>query len=161
MQRIEHSVVVEAPPKRVWAFVSDVGRCPEWVTFADEMRHVDDGEPGEGFRYVEYGGFGPMKGESEWQVVEFDPPRRQVHVGDMGAVAAELTIAVESEGEGTRWTQVVEFEALPRLGPVGWLLERLVVRRPMARGLARTMRAGTELVEREERAAAGDAPASA
>ena len=151
MPRVESSVVVEAPPERVWAFVSDVGRCPEWVTFADEMRHVDEGDPGEGFRYVEYGGLGPIRSESEWAIVEFDPPRRQVHVGDMGIMKPELTITVEPEGEGTRWTQTVAFEALPRLRPVGWLLERLVIRRGMARGLERTMEVGRALVEREER----------
>jgi carbon monoxide dehydrogenase subunit G len=152
MPRVESSVVVEAPPERVWAFVSDVSRCPEWVTFADEMGHIDAGDPGEGFRYVEYGGLGPIRSESDWEIVEFDPPRRQVHVGDMGIMQPELTITVEPEGEGTRWTQTVEFEALPRLRPVGWLLERLVIRRRMARGLERTMTAGKELVEREHRA---------
>ena len=64
-------------------------------------------------------------------------------------------------GEGTRWTQVVEFEVLPRLRPFGRLLERLVVRRRMARGLERTMAAGTALLEREARAASGGPAAPA
>ena len=89
MPRIERSVAVEAPSERVWAFVSDVRRCPEWVTFADGMGHVDEGDPGEGFRYVEYGGVGPLRSASEWVSVEFDPPRRQVHVGDVGIMRSD------------------------------------------------------------------------
>ena len=68
MPRIERSVAVEAPAERVWAFVSDVRRCPEWVTFADGMGHVDEGDPGEGFRYVEYGGVGPLRSANEWVI---------------------------------------------------------------------------------------------
>lgn len=151
MSRIEESVHVEAPPERVRAFVSDVRRCPEWVAFTDEMGRVDGGDLREGFRYTEYGSVGPLRSESEWRIVEFDPPRRQVHVGDMGIIEGELTITVEPEGEGTRWTQTVDLEVLPRLRPIGRLLDRLVIRRQMARGLARTMAAGKGLVEREER----------
>jgi carbon monoxide dehydrogenase subunit G len=142
VSRTERSVHVEAPPERVWAFVSDVRRCPEWVAFTDGMGHVDDGDPGVGFRYTEYGSVGPLRSESEWRIVEFDPPRRQVHVGDMGIVDGEPTIAVEPEDGGTRWTRTVELEVLPRLRPVERLLDRLVLRRRMARGLERTMAAG-------------------
>lgn len=139
----------------MWAFVGDANRYHEWVAFTDETGHVDEGDPREGFRYTEYGGVGQTRSESEWRIVEFDPPRRQVHVGDVGIADGELTVTVEPDGggDGTRWTQRIGVEALHRLRPVGRLLEQLVVRRQRARGLERTMVAGKELVEREYRAA--------
>lgn len=161
MTRVEHTVTFDASPETVWAFVSDVRRCPEWVTFADEMHHVDEGNAREGYRYVEYGGVGPMRSESEWEIVEFDPPHRQVHVGDLGIMEPTLTITVEPEGKGTRWTQAVEFEALPRLRLLGRLLERLFIRRQMDRGLGRTMAEGKRLVERETTAATDETAAAA
>lgn len=61
---------------------------------------------------VEYGGFGPMKLENEWRIAEYDPPRRQMHVGEYGLLESELTITVDPEESGTRWTQTADFETL-------------------------------------------------
>jgi carbon monoxide dehydrogenase subunit G len=162
MPTVSHSVTVDAAPETVWAFVSDVERLPEWVAFTDEVRHHDEGAVREGFEYVEYGGIGPLRSESEWEVVACDPPNRQVHVGDLGAMQATLTIDVEPTdgdgdrdrdggGGGSRWTQTVEFETLPRFRPLGRLLEGLFLRRAMDRQLARTMAAGRVRVDRYAR----------
>ncbi|MFC7225886.1 SRPBCC family protein [Salinirubellus salinus] len=154
MPTVSHSVTVDAAPETVWAFVSDVERLPEWVAFTDEVRHHDEGTVREGFEYAEYGGVGPLRGESEWEVVACESPTRQVHAGDLGAMQATLTIDIEptdGEGDGSRWTQTVEFETFSRFRPLGRLLEVLYLRRAMDRQLARTMAAGRVRVDRYAR----------
>lgn len=159
MPTVSHSVTVDAAPETVWTFVSDMERIPEWVVFTDEMRHYDEGEMREGFEYVEYGGIGPIRGESEWVVVECDPPNRQVHVGDLGVTEPRLTIDVEPTADGgSRWTQTVEFEMFPRLRPLGRLVETLYARRAMDRQLRRTMETGRVQVDRYARAGGESAP---
>jgi carbon monoxide dehydrogenase subunit G len=157
MPTVSHAVTVDATPETVWAFVSDMERIPSWVSFTDEMRRYDEGPVREGFAYVEYGGVGPMRGESEWEVVECDPPHGQVHVGDLGVTEPRLTIDIETAGDGlTRWTQTVEFEALPQFRPLGRLLEVLVLRRLLDRDLQRTIETGRVQVERYARTAGTD-----
>ena len=156
MPTVSHAVTVDAPPETVWAFVSDMERIPKWVASTDEMRRYDEGEVREGFEYVEYGSIGPLRGESEWEVVECDPPRRQVHVGDLGVAEPRLTIDIEpTDDGGTRWTQTVEFETFPQLRPLGRLVDALFARRVMDRQLRRTMEAGRVQVDRYTRT--GDA----
>lgn len=90
-----------------------------------------------------------MRSESEWRIVEFEPPRRQVHVGDLGVMAPELAMTVEAANGGTRFTQTIELRALPAVRPVGWLLETLVIERAMRSGLRATQRNLKRLVESE------------
>lgn len=152
MPRVEETVTIAASPERVWEFVDDVHRVPEWVAFTDEMISVDGDPPGVGTVYRERGGVGPIRSVSEWRIVEHEPPRRQVHVGDLGIMKPRLTIAVEPEGEHARLRQTVEFEALPALRPLGALLERLVIRRQMAKGLRETIGNAKRLIEAEAQA---------
>jgi len=44
---------------------------------------------------------------------------------------ATLTIELRPADSGTHYTQRMEFTFLPRFRPLGWLLERLVIRRKM------------------------------
>ena len=147
---IEESVKLEAAPETVWDVLNDFDRMTDWVAFADELTHLSAGPVGVGTVYRETGGIGPARTESEWRIVEFDPPRRQVHVGDLGIMTPELTMEVEPVDGGTRFTQSIEFRALPSMRPVGWLLETLVIRRAMRSGLQDTQRDFKRLVEAED-----------
>ena len=129
---------IAAPPEAVWAAVNDFDRMTEWVSFADELTYLSDGPVGEGTVYRETGGGGPMGGESEWEITVFERPDRQVHVGDLGVMELELTMTFEETNSGTRFGQTIEALAFPRVRPLGWLLERLVVSRVMRSGLRET-----------------------
>ncbi len=62
--------------------MSDPSRYPDFVDATEGMVDVGSGESGVGYLYKEYGGIKPFLGESEWRVTEFEPTRRQAHVGD-------------------------------------------------------------------------------
>lgn len=149
---VEATTTIEAPPERVWAFVSDPSRYPEWSVVTEEMTELDRGAVSEGFQYSEIGGLGPMTGESEWTVTEFDPPRRQVHEGDDGTVTTMLTIELEpiEDGGSTRLDQRIEL-GFPR----GYrLLARLVgvlfLRRMATSALEGTVQNAKRIIETEQ-----------
>lgn len=149
MARITESIDIDVPRDALWAFVNDFDRMTDWVTFADELRYRSDGAVGEGTVYREYGGVGPMASESEWEITVFEPPARQVHVGDLGIMTPELTMTFEERDGGTRFTQELTFRALPAVRPLGWLLEQVFIERTMRSGLRDTQQNLKELAETE------------
>jgi hypothetical protein len=147
MACVRDSVFVEAPLRDVWALVSDVERCPEWIHFVTVTTPVTDGPTREGTVYKEWSQVGPFKSESEWRVTEFEPFRRQTHVGRMPEGVATLRIRLEPEGDGTRWHHEMEIRVLPNVRPLGWLLERLVVRRKMQADFRRMLETAKDILE--------------
>lgn len=153
---VDATTTIEAPPETVWAFVSDPEGYPEWSVVTERMTHVDDGPVREGTEYSEIGGLGPMTGESEWIVTEFDPPRRQVHEGDDGTVRTVLTIEIDpvAGGESTRLHQTIElvfprgFRVIARL--LGWLF----LSRMATTALEKTVQNAKRMVESERSAIA-------
>ncbi|MFC6733509.1 MULTISPECIES: SRPBCC family protein [unclassified Haladaptatus] len=140
MARVEASTTVQAPPAYVWEVYSDVDRYAELsAAFTDRVTYVSDGPVGKGTIYREYGGVGPIKDESEWVITAFDRPTRQVHEGDLGVMQPVLTATFEPVGDATRVHQSIEYEFLPRIRPVGRIVEALFVNRSMKRGLADTL----------------------
>jgi uncharacterized membrane protein len=49
---VRESVIIDAPPSRVWAVVAeDVKNAPKWTTNLDRVEKLDGGPPGKGTRY--------------------------------------------------------------------------------------------------------------
>ena len=136
--RIERTTRIETDRQTLWALINDFDRMTEWVSFADELTYLSDGEIAEGTVYREVGGVGPISGESEWKIVEFEPPSLQVHRGDLGIMRPELTMTLATDDGGTAFTQTLTVRALPRVRPVGWLLEKLVIERSLRSGIRET-----------------------
>lgn len=94
-----HTVVLAAPPDRVWATIADVEHTPEWVP---DIRTVErlpdrDGRPSykEGF-----GGF-----EATTVITVSEPPRRMVkEILPSGPFYGSWTWELAPEGAGTRLT---------------------------------------------------------
>jgi carbon monoxide dehydrogenase subunit G len=149
MPRVQDSILVGAPPSEVWDFISDIERYPEWIYFVREATPMSEGPVGEGTKYKERAKPGPFESVSEWQITEFEPPRHQTHIGRMPEMEATLRIRLEPEGEGTRWYHEMDFRMLPKIRPVGWVLERLVVRRKMQADFRRILTTAKGFLERE------------
>lgn len=126
---------------------------PRGVAIVEEATLVKGPEIEEGAEYEEGSPLGPFDSKSHWRVTEFDPPRRQVHVDHLPFGPVELTIETRPDGDGgTILDHTVELTAFPRVRPLGWLLERVVLVRTFASDMEESLAAFAELV-REEQAA--------
>ena len=121
MKRLLASAVVNASPERVWELYADVAGTTDWVPFVEEVLYVR-GPAGVGQSYRERTRLMGMSDVSEWLVVEWEAPRRQVHRSHNKLMDMDLVIELEAVGDRTR----VQQQALLRSrmpGPMGRLHE--------------------------------------
>jgi carbon monoxide dehydrogenase subunit G len=139
MPTVSSSIEIAVPEEPVWDLVSDPRRYPEWVVVTDRMLDVPSDGLRQGATYREYAGLKPFKSESEWLVTAFEPHRRQVHLGDDGAVEVELTIEIEPTDGGTRLTQTLEVRPRGMLGALMNVMWPLVMKRRLQRANDQTV----------------------
>jgi carbon monoxide dehydrogenase subunit G len=138
---------IDAPPQVVWDLVCDLERGPEYVDVMIKLVSASDDPIKVGTVYRELSQIGPSTSETEWTITELDPPEHLVHVTRSFSFGATLTGDLEPQGEGTKLTYNVDYQLLPGLRPVGWLLERLFVRRMMDKDFTQTVANLKSLVE--------------
>jgi carbon monoxide dehydrogenase subunit G len=142
------SAFVPAPPERVWELLCDTGRYAEWVAGTDAVTRTD-GPAREGSTYDEVNPIlGPWKAKTSWRVTEFEPPRRQIHIGEGLPLASEFAVVMEAEHEadGTRVT--LTLHGKPALGPIGSAFAALMGGQ-VDRDNRRSVEAFAELARRE------------
>ena len=125
----EASITLAASPEKVWAVLNDIARTPEWVTGLTAAEMATEGTVGAGSAYRDYNRLGPFRQVTLWRILVFEPLRRQVHVSESAALPSTMTLALAPAGTGTRLTMSVEYRLLPQLGPIGRLLERVLMNR--------------------------------
>ena len=118
MGHLTRSTVVACPPDRVYAVLADVERLPEFSDMTVAVR----GGPGRpvrvGDRFEQVVALVGQELDSEWHVVELEPPSLLRFEGSAaGGVRATLIERLSAEGEGTRVELDVDYE-LP-LGVLG------------------------------------------
>ena len=149
MPVVTASIDIAVPPEVVFDFVADAPRIPEYVRFVYDVFEVR-GEPiGVGTVIREHTKPGPIKTITEWTIAEFDRPHRQVWEGHQGDMVMTLTKTIEPRDVGSRYTQVMDYRYLPKLRPLGWLLEKLVVTRAMEKEFALITQGIKRIVEHE------------
>lgn len=133
-QRVESSIEIGAPIDQVWDVVTDPVVFPEAIDWVFEAWTEDDGPVGEGTVYFERAKPGLRADTYRWEVTAFDPPRRMVHTHESSELDAELVLVLEPLGDDrTRYTQVMHFRSFPSFRPLGYLLERTLMKRGMQR----------------------------
>lgn len=106
--KFEKSIVVNAPPDKVFAYVSDLTNTTEWGTFTTAIRQTSQGPIGVGSTFEADGKqFG--KHTDTAVVTEYVPGKKVAFEtkGDTGHV--RNWFALEEEGGGTRLSKVLEF----------------------------------------------------
>lgn len=151
MQRVEETIRIAAPPFAAWRLLEEPRRYPEWIHFVREVTRLSEGPVAKGTTYTERAKPGPKESLYEWTVTEWDPPRRQVHEHAGDEMEITLTIELQEAAGGTSWRHVIDYRALPKLRPVGWVLERTVMKAKMRRDLRRIVSNAKKLVEAEAR----------
>jgi ribosome-associated toxin RatA of RatAB toxin-antitoxin module len=120
-----------AAPRDVWKLLSDLERYPEWAPWARTVEHAG-GPAALGVGYETAAG--------EWRIVEFDPPRRQVHRAESVRLtrACDRVFELRSDGADGTWLELV-VRYRPALGLLGAAADRALLRRAEARRLPRAL----------------------
>lgn len=131
-QEISSSIEIGATVDEVWAVTTDLDRMVEAIDWVYEADWEGDGDVGVGSVYVERAKPGLREGTYRWEVTAHDPPNRAVHSHRSGEIAADLEVRLEAvDDDTTRYTQTLRFRALPAFRPLGYVLERTVMKRGM------------------------------
>lgn len=122
VRAISAETTIRAPATAVWDLYADVPGSAGWVPFVEQVLWVR-GEPGIGQRYRERTRLLGLRDEGEWEIVEWDPPRRQVQRSTDKGIDSHLVIEVEPLGSGrSRVRQSVRLRSrLPP--PIAWYHE--------------------------------------
>jgi hypothetical protein len=122
---------IAAAPRDVWTLLSTIERYPEWCPWA---RTVECAERVAGL------GVAYEAGDALWRIVEYDPPRRQVHRAEGARLVRSLDRVFElrSDGADGTWVELVA-RSRPGLGWLGHAFERVIFRRAEARRLPRAL----------------------
>ncbi len=119
---------IAAAPREVWKLLSAIERYPDWCPWARTVARTDLRPVGLGVAYE--------TGIGRWRIVEYDPPRRQVHRAEHVRLARSFDriYEVRSDGGDGSWLELaVRYH--PGLGWLGDAVDRAVIRRAEARRL--------------------------
>jgi uncharacterized protein YndB with AHSA1/START domain len=147
------SAVIGAPPTEVWELVCDTSRYAEWVAGGTVAVRRTDGPAREGSTYDEVTPIaGPLRTKTRWTVIEFEPPRRQVHRSEDVPFASEFLVITEVEpsGDGSEVTSTLR--AQPSLGVLGASILRILMKSRTRKDNERTVRKLAELATAKRRA---------
>jgi len=102
------SIIIGRPPAEVFAFCSDLRRELEWNPDARSIEKLTDGPVGLGTRYRARWA---RTGETQVEVVRFEPPHRWETTTESLGMAIRVTGMVEADPAGARYTVRLELRA--------------------------------------------------
>lgn len=154
-QTVESSIEINAPIDMAWEVLNDPGTYEEAIDWVYEARVEGGGPLQEGSVYVERAKPGIKEGTYRWEVTSSEPPKRTVHAHQGGEMDAELEILFDPlDEERTRLTEIMRFRALPAFRPLGFLLERTVMKRKMQQDFDEMILPGFKRIAEERHASA-------
>ncbi|MBZ0293024.1 MAG: SRPBCC family protein [Anaerolineae bacterium] len=139
MGHVEKSSIIHAPVAVVWDTLNDIAHTPEWVVGLENSEITTEGPYGLGTIYIDYNRLGPFLQETPWHVTAFEPMTFQVHESKSATLPTSLTLSLMPVAEATRLTMTFDYHLLPVLGPVGRLLERLLMNRLIGQVVTQNM----------------------
>ncbi len=103
MARLEREIVIAAPPERVFAYLAQPERTPEWSPNVVSVRRTNDGPIGVGATTETVVKAIGTTQKARGRCTVFDPPRRVVIESqtNLGATTVNETTLL-AEGDGTR-----------------------------------------------------------
>lgn len=133
MTSLRHEVYAACPPERVWALLSDL----------EAVQHYNPGVRRAAIEGTQRAGVGARrscelvpKGRVVERVTHWDENRAlglEVAESDWPIHFMRWVTYVEPSGDGTRIFQSLEYEV--KFGPLGWLLDHLVMRSKLSHAL--------------------------
>lgn len=150
MRSVSASIEINSAVEPIWRLMSEPERYPEFVTATHRLLDASDAMVRAGSTYREYGGVPPFIGESDWEVIEFEPMTHQRHVGDDGKMRMHLDIDCESiDAQASRLTLRLGLEPRWFLALPNAILWPLMMRRRAQKVLDDTVANTKRIVEAE------------
>ncbi len=127
------SETVDAPVSRVWAVLADIGSISDWNPGVQASRLLSEADSGLGSaRYCDLGG----RNYLHESVVEFAPNQRlTMRVDETNLPFATIDIRFRLIDRGGQTELTVSPIYQMKYGPLGWLADRLMVRRMYTKGM--------------------------
>ncbi|MDX6687691.1 MAG: Polyketide cyclase / dehydrase and lipid transport [Baekduia sp.] len=124
---------IAVPPREVWRLLGEIEWYPQWCAVTASVSDVER-SAGLGTAYEARTRLGLVTIRARWRIVEWQPPVRQLHRSEGGGMPAALErrLEVVSDGEGGA-VVTMAFRYRPRLGVLGRLVDRLVLRGALQR----------------------------
>jgi uncharacterized protein YndB with AHSA1/START domain len=124
--QVEHSIIIAAPPERVWQVTTDVERWPQWTPTVTSVRKLGDGAFGLGSvaRIKQ-----PGQAEAEWTVTAFEPNRRFAWATERSGMRMVGIHELQADGGGTR--NVLRVEASGILAVLLWPVLRFAMQKAL------------------------------
>jgi len=144
MERSEHTIEIEAPRERVFAWLVEPELMLRWIGGLREF-HPLDPEPGVGARSRQVVDLAGRRMDVESRITAFEPERLVAAELDGKGFHVDTRHALEEDGDGTR----VRAEAHTRLSGIAGRLLGGVVERGAQRKLEGDLARLKQLVEEE------------
>jgi uncharacterized protein YndB with AHSA1/START domain len=118
MTTITFSIFIKAPLEKVFPFVGDLLRHPEWATDEMKMEAISSGSIGVGSQYHSTANFKGLTIVDELQVVEYQPPTRLAFTVKDIAGRFDHQFVLHSQSDGTLVERSISFERKGLLGKI-------------------------------------------
>ena len=118
MPKIEKSITINAPVKKVFEYVSNAELMPEWLPGMVEVKNVNSTEEGVGSTYKWIYKMAGIRFEGESISEEYMPEKKMV-TRSKGSINSLWTWNFEPHNDGTKINLVVEYTVpVPVLGKI-------------------------------------------
>jgi len=145
---ISASAVTAAPPAKLWELLCDTSRNAEWVEATAAVTRTD-GPARLGSTYDEINPIvGPWRVKTRWKVIEFDPPKHQVHRSEDVPFSSESLVIIDVTPSGDGSEVTVTLRQRPSLGVLGTSVLGLL-KGQQSKGNQRSVRKLAELAAHE------------
>lgn len=102
------SVIINRPIEEVFAYVSDLEKCPQWQPGLVEVKSLKGGGPGVGSQYASTRKLFGQKLETVVEIVTYEPYSKMVIKSTSGASPFEELYLFESVNGGTKLYTEIE-----------------------------------------------------
>ena len=112
MFKVSSEIFINRPIDEVFAFIADNENDPKWCVPVVETDRISGDAPGLNTRYSFASKAGLFTMRGEFQINEFDPPKRITWEGKSTINRFEGEYRLEEENEGTRLIEESTFHAV-------------------------------------------------
>lgn len=108
MHEVTVSILIDRPPDVVFDYVTDPQATREWIPAVESVLVEPPGPIRTGSRITQRGRVRLRTIEGTYEVIAFEPGRVATYQLEMSFITMEVTMRVDPEGTGTRYTQHVK-----------------------------------------------------